>query len=45
MLNAAGPAFKLAKPDTWPEQADLAARNRWQSLKALQDVLNAGNRK
>ena len=44
ILDQAGPAFNLARPSTWPEQADLAARNRWQALKALQDVLNAGNR-
>jgi predicted flap endonuclease-1-like 5' DNA nuclease len=44
ILDAAGPAFKLARPDTWPEQAGLAARNQWVALKALQDALNAGNR-
>jgi predicted flap endonuclease-1-like 5' DNA nuclease len=44
VLAAAGANYKLAKPDTWPEQSDLAARNRWATLKALQDQLNAGNR-
>jgi predicted flap endonuclease-1-like 5' DNA nuclease len=44
ILDAAGPHFKLADPQTWPEQADLCARNRWATLKALQDVLNAGKR-
>ncbi len=44
ILDAAGPNFKLADPGTWPEQADLAARNRWLALKALQDVLDAGKR-
>jgi predicted flap endonuclease-1-like 5' DNA nuclease len=44
VLDAAGPNYKLAKPDTWPEQSDLAARNRWTTLKALQDQLNAGKR-
>ncbi len=44
ILERAGARFALAKPDTWPEQADLAARNRWLALKALQDVLDAGNR-
>ena len=45
MLDEAGPNFRLANPETWPDQADLAARNRWAALKALQDGLTAGNRK
>ncbi|MFN7983180.1 MAG: helix-hairpin-helix domain-containing protein [Vicinamibacterales bacterium] len=44
ILDAAGPAFRIANPDTWPEQSALAAHNQWRALKALQDVLNAGNR-
>jgi predicted flap endonuclease-1-like 5' DNA nuclease len=45
MLDAAGPNFRLANPETWPDQADLAARNRWTALKAMQDGLTAGVRK
>jgi predicted flap endonuclease-1-like 5' DNA nuclease len=45
MLDEAGPNFRLANPETWPDQADLAARNRWAALKAMQDGLTAGNRK
>jgi predicted flap endonuclease-1-like 5' DNA nuclease len=45
MLDEAGPNFRLANPETWPDQADLAARNRWVALKAMQDGLTAGNRK
>jgi predicted flap endonuclease-1-like 5' DNA nuclease len=45
MLDAAGAHFKLANPGTWPEQAELAMRNRWRALKALQDTLVAGVRK
>jgi predicted flap endonuclease-1-like 5' DNA nuclease len=45
ILDAAGPHFKLADPETWPEQAELAMRNRWLALKSLQDVLQAGIRK
>lgn len=45
MLDAAGPNFRLANAETWSDQADLAARNRWASLKAMQDGLVAGNRK
>jgi predicted flap endonuclease-1-like 5' DNA nuclease len=45
MLDAAGPNFRLANPETWPDQADLAVRNRWSALRAMQDGLIAGNRK
>jgi predicted flap endonuclease-1-like 5' DNA nuclease len=44
ILDAAGANYRLANPDTWPEQAELAMRNRWRALKSLQDVLIAGNR-
>ncbi len=44
ILGKAGPNFRMANPETWPEQADLAARNRWATLKSLQQALNAGNR-
>jgi predicted flap endonuclease-1-like 5' DNA nuclease len=44
ILDAAGSNYRLASPDTWPEQAELAMRNRWRALKSLQDVLIAGNR-
>lgn len=42
ILDAAGPRYKLAVPNTWPEQSDLAANNRWEALKALQDRLDGG---
>lgn len=42
ILDGAGSNFRMAKPQTWPEQAELAMRNRWQALKALQDELNGG---
>jgi predicted flap endonuclease-1-like 5' DNA nuclease len=45
ILDVAGPHFRLANPETWPEQAELAMRNCWRALKSLQDVLIAGNRK
>ena len=44
ILDEAGPNYRIADPGTWPEQADLAARNRWVELRALQDVLDAGVR-
>ena len=42
ILNAGGPNVALARPDTWPAQADLAAANQWEALKAWQDVLDGG---
>jgi hypothetical protein len=45
ILEQGGSNYSLAVPDTWPEQAELAARNRWTSLKALQTVLDAGVRR
>lgn len=42
VLDNAGPSYKIANPGTWPDQANLAANNRWPALKALQDVLVGG---
>ncbi len=42
ILQDAGAHFRLAVPDTWPEQAKLAAHNRWTELKTLQDALDGG---
>ena len=42
ILDNAGPRYKLAKPGTWPAQSDMAASNRWDSLKAWQDELDGG---
>ena len=44
LLDDAGPNFRIADPETWPEQAALAAANRWADLKALQDELIGGRR-
>lgn len=38
MLDQGGPSFRLANPDDWPAQAQLAVENRWSELKALQRV-------
>ncbi|HMO57161.1 MAG TPA: hypothetical protein PKC19_07395, partial [Roseiflexaceae bacterium] len=32
----------MAKPDTWPEQAQLAAAGDWEALELLQQRLVAG---
>jgi predicted flap endonuclease-1-like 5' DNA nuclease len=44
LLDAAGPNFRIANPQTWPDQAALAAANRWTELKAMQDSLTAGRK-
>ena len=36
--------IRLAKPDTWPEQAALAAAHDWDGLEKLQDELTGGRR-
>jgi predicted flap endonuclease-1-like 5' DNA nuclease len=45
LLDAAGPRFRTANPGTWPEQAALAAANRWADLRKLQDELIGGVRR
>lgn len=44
ILNEAGAGFQMAKPDTWPEQAKLAAEGKWDELKILQQSLLGGRR-
>lgn len=44
ILDNSGPAYRIADPSTWPEQARLAADGRWDELKSLQDSLTAGRR-
>jgi predicted flap endonuclease-1-like 5' DNA nuclease len=34
----------IAFPDTWPEQAALAAAGKWEELESLQDSLKGGRR-
>jgi len=36
--------IRVAFPDTWPEQAGLAANNQWAELEELQDNLKGGRR-
>lgn len=42
ILNEAGPRFQMHEPDTWPQQAELAAQNRLNDLKELQEFLHKG---
>ncbi len=43
ILDAAGIA-RISNPQTWAEQARLAAEGRWDALKALQATLKGGVR-
>jgi len=45
LLRRGGTRFELAHPGTWPEQAALAANNRWHDLRVLQDELVGGVRR
>jgi len=45
ILNKAGSRFRLARPETWAEQARLAAAGEWQKLVHLQDRLAGGKHK
>lgn len=45
VLSAAGARFRLAKPDTWQQQAKLAAAGKMEELKKLQDELKGGVKK
>lgn len=42
ILTAAGDRYRLAKPDTWPKQAELARDAKWSELKEYQDFLTGG---
>ncbi|MEL7377549.1 MAG: helix-hairpin-helix domain-containing protein, partial [Bacteroidota bacterium] len=45
VLEAAGPRFRLAKPDTWQQQAKLAAAGKDAELAKLQKELKGGVKK
>jgi large subunit ribosomal protein L17 len=42
ILDKSGGHFNALDPATWPEQAELAASEKWDELKELQDKLNGG---
>lgn len=42
ILDAGGSQFNISVPDSWPNQADLAAKEDWDALKKLQDELDGG---
>lgn len=42
ILTDAGPRYKMHNPGSWPKQAKLAAKGKWDDLQKLQDQLNGG---
>lgn len=42
VLDAADGSFNALVPDTWPQQAQLAADEKWEELEKLQDELKGG---
>ncbi len=44
LLHAAGSRYKMHPPDSWPDQAALAANGQWKDLKELQDKLDGGRK-
>lgn len=42
ILMTAGPQLAMHDPGTWPSQANLAANDEWESLKAIQSFLKGG---
>ncbi len=42
VLDEAGPRYRIHDPETWPEQARLAAEGAWEELEELQDRLKGG---
>ncbi|MCS6928399.1 MAG: DUF4332 domain-containing protein [Saprospiraceae bacterium] len=44
ILEAAGPQYNTHDPETWPQQAALAADGKWDELQKLQDELVGGRR-
>lgn len=42
ILKAGGERFRNHHPHTWPRQAEMAAQNRWEELRAWQDSLDGG---
>ncbi|KAA3647222.1 MAG: hypothetical protein DWQ07_06895 [Chloroflexi bacterium] len=42
ILDDAGSRYQMHEPDTWPEQAQLAANGKWDELEKLQEELQGG---
>lgn len=44
ILSSAGPQLAMHDPGTWPSQANLAANDEWDNLKAIQKFLKGGKK-
>jgi predicted flap endonuclease-1-like 5' DNA nuclease len=44
ILGSAGPQLAMHDPGTWPSQANLAANDEWDNLKAIQKFLKGGKK-
>ena len=42
ILEAAGPRYQTHDPQTWAQQADMAAKGQWEELQKWQDELDGG---
>ncbi len=45
LLEKGGKRYSIHDPETWPEQAKLAAEEKWDELNVLQDKLKGGRKK
>lgn len=45
ILQDAGPRFKMHIPQTWIEQANIAAKGDWDTLRKYQELLSGGKKK
>lgn len=45
ILDAAGPAYTMHDPGTWPEQAQLAKDGKWDELSKWQAELKGGRKR
>ncbi|MEL7021617.1 MAG: hypothetical protein AAGK47_08415 [Bacteroidota bacterium] len=44
VLENAGSRYRMHNPETWPQQAELAAAGKWEALKKWQDELKGGKK-
>jgi predicted flap endonuclease-1-like 5' DNA nuclease len=42
ILRSGGDRYRMHDPNSWPDQAKLAAQGRWKELEELQDILQGG---
>lgn len=43
-LDEAGPQFRMHEPESWPQQAKLAAKGEWKELEEYQELLISGRK-